>query len=143
MPTNENPLEIILRRFRLLIKFIGAGIRVNALKPFWHDRYVVRTLFLSAALNLATWAYLHENKFGEGFPLILHYNLFLGVDVVGEFRQLYILPAVGLLFLVLNAALGQFFFKIERLASYLLTLNTLIVEIILLLASYLLIRVNQ
>lgn len=143
MQEKENPLNVIVRRLMILIRFVGAGIKVNALKPYWHDSYVVRTNALALALNAANWLYLYQNRTGEGFPLILHYNLFFGVDTVGEFGLLYTLPTVGLILLALNAVLGQAFFKLERLASYLLTLTALIVQLFLLLASHLLIMANR
>jgi len=57
--------------------------------------------------------------------------------------MVFLLPTVGVILFLLNALLGQFFYKIERLASYILTLNILIVQAFLMLACYLIIRTNM
>jgi hypothetical protein len=88
------------------------------------------------------WTYLYAKRIDSDYPIILHYNLFFGVDFRGNYTMVFLLPLVGVILFLLNALLGQFFYKIERLVSYILTLNILIIQIFLMIASYLIIKTN-
>ena len=57
-------------------------------------------------------------------PLILHYNVYFGVDLVGIWWQAYVLPVLGIVFL-LGHFFGakRFYDQKERIAAYLLLLS--------------------
>lgn len=56
--------------------------------------------------------------------LVLHYNVYFGVDVLGAWWQLYILPVLGSVFLLGHLFLAQYFYvHTERIAAYLLLLT--------------------
>jgi hypothetical protein len=64
------------------------------------------------------------------FSIILHYNVYFGVDVIGAWWQLYFLPVIGLIILAVNAVLGYLFYqKKERIVAHLLMLATFIAQI--------------
>ncbi|MFA6896680.1 MAG: hypothetical protein WCQ96_00100 [Patescibacteria group bacterium] len=142
MQEKESIIKVFLRRTVILNKFLFSGIKITALNPYWRKREIAQTLFLSAIINLSMWVYLYANRIESDYPVILHYNLFFGVDFLGDYGMVFLLPTVGAIIFLLNALLGQFFYKIERLASYILTLNILIVQAFLMLACYLIIRTN-
>ena len=142
MQDKENIVKVFLRRMLILNKFFFSGIKITALKPYWRQREVARTLFFSALINIVMWVYLYANRVDSDYPIILHYNLFFGVDFRGDYTMVFLLPTVGAILFLLNSLLGQFFFKVERLVSYILTLNILIIQIFLMIASYLIIRTN-
>jgi len=143
MQEKESLVKVILRRLVILNKFLFSGIKITALKPYWRQREISQTLFLSAIINLTMWIYLYANRIESDYPVILHYDLFFGVDYLGGYYMAFALPAVGAILFMLNSLLGQFFYKIERLASYILTLNILIIQIILMLSCYLIVRTNM
>lgn len=62
--------------------------------------------------------------------VILHYNVYLGVDLMGENTQIYWIPIVGFSFIFINLFLAIYFFlKKERMLSHILSLSTLIIEL--------------
>jgi hypothetical protein len=64
------------------------------------------------------------------FPIILHYNVYFGVDVIGAWWQVYFLPLIGLVILSVNTVLGYLFYQQkERIVAHLLILATFIVQI--------------
>lgn len=142
MEDKEGAIKVFFRRAVILCRFIVSGFKITALKPYWRQKEVARTLFLSAVMNLAMWAYLYAHRIESDYPIILHYNLFLGVDLLGDYGMIYTMPAIGSVLFILNAALGQSFYRTERLASYILTLNIFAVQAILMLACYLVIQTN-
>lgn len=64
------------------------------------------------------------------FPVVLHYNVYFGVDMVGRWWQAYFLPGLGLGVLWVNTTLGYLFYKQkERIVAHLLLLASLVVQI--------------
>ena len=60
----------------------------------------------SALLNLAAWVVAVFLFPKAGPAAILHYSVPLGVDFIGESRQIYALPIIGLTIFIGNVALG-------------------------------------
>ena len=60
-------------------------------------------LSLLAALNILNWllAY-YVNKNVSQNLVVLHYNVDLGVNLIGQARDIYIIPTLGLSFMVIN-----------------------------------------
>ncbi len=143
MKEKESPIKILLRRVNILKNFLFSGIKLSILKPYWHNKDVFRVILFSLFINFIIWIYLIDNYINIDTPIILHYNLFFGVDLLGAYIKVFLLPVSGLVILLINAILGQAFYKSERLASYLLTFNALMVQILLLISSYLIVRVNN
>jgi hypothetical protein len=142
MQEKENFFRILMRRLNILKRFTVTGLRVVSSEPYLHNRIICGTLISACIINGIMWSYLIINRTNDAYPIILHYNLFFGVDLVGEYDKVFIMPGIALAFLVLNTFLGNFFYKIERIASYLLTFNVLILQFLFMLASYLIIKVN-
>lgn len=75
--------------------------------------------------------------------VILHYNVYLGVDLMGEKNQIYLIPLVGFAFGGANLILAIYFFlKKERMLSHILSLATLIIQLGVSVASGSLILIN-
>lgn len=61
-------------------------------------------------------------------PIVLHYNVYLGVDIVGEWWQVYFLPIIADVFFLVNTFLAYVFYqKKERLAAYIFLLASFFV----------------
>ena len=64
--------------------------------------------YLSAALiaNLINWlvALLINKKLSQNL-VILHYNVNLGINLIGQAEKIYILPLVGFIFIIINFSL--------------------------------------
>ncbi len=62
--------------------------------------------------------------------IILHYNIFLGVDLFGDSKQILLMPMVGFVFIFVNLFLAIYFFnKKERVLSHMLSLTALISQL--------------
>lgn len=81
-------------------------------------------------LNAANWGLIAYFIRPVDFPIILHYNVYFGVDVIGSWWQVYFLPLIGLLILFVNTTLGYLFYgSRERIVAHLLMLATFTVQI--------------
>lgn len=98
---------------------------------------------VSLALNLACWATAAFVFPQAGPAAILHYTVPLGVDFIGESRQIYVLPLIGTLILASNAALGWLIRRPSLRAAWVLWAALPGVQIILLAATLLLWQFNR
>jgi len=99
-------------------------------QEFFKNVIVHWTLIASFFVNAACWVALGFFIRPVDFPIILHYNVYFGVDVIGDWWQAYILPLISLAIMGLNVVLAHFFYnKEERMVSYILLLAALLVQI--------------
>ncbi|MFA4818006.1 MAG: hypothetical protein WC608_04780 [Parcubacteria group bacterium] len=106
--------------------------------------HIVRwlALFIGAA-NLANWAALGIFIQPVDLPIIIHYNVYFGVDMLGDWKNLFLMPAIGLFLFLVNLSLSLYFYqRRERIASYLLLIATLMIQLSLIVASASMIIIN-
>ena len=71
-----------------------------------------------------------------GSSIILHYNVYFGVDLIGVWWQAYALPTLGVIFFLGHLFLARrFYLKSERIAAYLMLLSAGMLSFGLLIAS--------
>jgi hypothetical protein len=110
---------------------------------FFHNPIVQWVMIVAIFVNLADWAALAVFIRPVDFPLILHYNVYFGVDIIGSWWQSYFLAFTGSVILIVNAVLSYFFYgRKERIASYVLLLAALFVQAGIAIAAASIILVN-
>ena len=72
----------------------------------------------------------------------LHYNILFGVDYVGLWWRIIFIPATGLAVILVNALLGWLFCQKDQFFAHVLNFVSLLVQIILVAASFLLVFLN-
>jgi hypothetical protein len=99
-------------------------------KDFLRNPIVFFLLIAVLLLNLASLVVLSVFIEKSDSPVILHYNVYFGVDLIGDWWQIYIMPGMGLFFAATNLFLAAHFYQQkERIASYCLMLASLIIEV--------------
>lgn len=112
-------------------------------QEFFQSRVVIWLLVLSLVANIANWIILKIFVKAVDFPIILHYNVYFGVDMFGNWKRVFILPLMGLILLLVNLSLSLYFYKNkERIASHVLLMATLMIQLSLVVASASLIIIN-
>lgn len=98
---------------------------------------IVRTLIAAALLPIfASFGVLSYFIRPTETLLVLHYNVYFGVDLLGVWWQAYILPALSALFFGGHLFLAQHFYRrTERIAAYLLLLASGLIGFSVLIAS--------
>jgi len=135
-------ISLTLEKIVVLRRFLLSGFKIFILKPYWRDNLITTMFFLSALINALNWIFLLKNQKNSDYPIILHYNLFFGVDYLGDYNKIYTIPFVGVIIITINTILGHLLYRKEKLASYFLSFNTFIIQTFLLFASYLVIKIN-
>jgi len=126
-------------------KLIGLKLKIRS---FFHQAYfrshiVIWLLALSMVSNAANWIILMVWIKPVDFPIILHYNVYFGVDLIGGYGQVYLLPLIGLILFIINLILSIYFYKQkERIASYILLMAMLMIQLSLIVASISVILIN-
>lgn len=75
--------------------------------------------------------------------LPLHYNIYFGVDFIGEWHKIFIIPALGFFFTIINFILADIIYVRDKVIGYFLAGESVFVQIILFLASYAIVSINQ
>ncbi|MFA6383416.1 MAG: hypothetical protein WCX17_03260 [Parcubacteria group bacterium] len=123
----------------------GLGVKIRSFfaQEYFRSQIVVWLLILSLAANLADWISLRLFIKPVDFPIILHYNVYFGVDMLGGWKQAFILPFLGLILFLINSCLSLYFYhQKERIASHILLMATLMLQLSLVIASISVIIIN-
>lgn len=99
---------------------------------------LVRMLSIGALLALvcSLGFLLYFIRPGSSSSIILHYNVYFGVDLVGVWWQAYALPTLGVIFFLGHLFLARrFYLRAERIAAYLMLLSAGMLSFGLLIAS--------
>lgn len=86
---------------------------------FWTDPVIFFSIVLAILANISLWVALFRTVVPTDSPIILHYNIFFGVDAVGNWKSLFFMPTLAAALLFLNLVLSRFFYYKERMVSYL------------------------
>ncbi|MFZ2153850.1 MAG: hypothetical protein WAV16_01350 [Candidatus Moraniibacteriota bacterium] len=113
------------------------------IKEFFKNNLLITIFGISFLINILNFVFLFYFVRELNNLIILHYNVYLGVDLMGKSTQLFLVPAIGAFFAVINLILAIYFFsKKERMLSHILSLTTLIIQLGISVASGALILVN-
>jgi TRAP-type C4-dicarboxylate transport system permease large subunit len=112
-------------------------------QEYFKSAIVIWLVLLSLAINLAEWIMLKIFVKPVDFPIILHYNVYFGVDMVGNYKSVFLVPLIGLALFLVNFFLSVYFYhRKERIASYLLLMAALMIQLSLLVAVFSIIIIN-
>ena len=137
----ERREKLLPRRGKALL--LAADGDISREKSFWQNDIVQNLFWFSLALNVISWGVLFFFVSMTRDRIILHYNVYLGVDIIGSPYLVYWVPAAGLLFLTVNLFLAwDLYLKQERIISYALLLASVMLEFGTIIASISLALVN-
>jgi hypothetical protein len=109
---------------------------------FWSDPIIFFSIVLAALANIAIWASLYFTIEPTGRDIILHYNIYFGVDAIGSWRNVFFMPALALILLLINLVLSRFFYYKERLLAYLFSVSALILQLLMVIGIISVILIN-
>jgi hypothetical protein len=103
-------------------------------------RSLIAIAFLPTLANVCLLVYFIRPT---GMLLVLHYNVYFGVDLLGVWWQAYVFPVFGLFFFIGHLFLAKYFYqRTERIAAYLLLLASGLIGFGALIASIAIILIN-
>jgi len=75
-------------------------------------------------------------------PLIIHFDSYRGIDIVGGRAEVYAILILGLILILINLFLAEFIYKRERFLSYIFAFASLLISTLILMAISVIISVN-
>lgn len=124
---------------------IGLKTRIRSFfaQEFFKNPVVYWLIILSAATNIANWIFLMIFIKPVDGDIILHYNVYFGVDLKGNYHRIYLLPFIGIILFLINFILSFYFYKKkERIAAHLLLMAGFMIQLSLVVASASIILIN-
>jgi len=112
-------------------------------KSFLSEPLNFASFGVSALLIIIHWVILYIKVKPSRGNVLLHFNVVYGADLVGKSLYLYLLPAIALTVIVINAFLTRYFYKREKLASYFVAVATIPVQLVFFIATIVLIIAND
>lgn len=105
--------------------------------------FVRMYLLFLFALNIINWllAYYVNNNVSQNL-VVLHYNVNLGVNLIGNARDIYIIPTLGLAFIVINFILLLNIFRKNKFLIHLLLGFSLLINLFLIAGTIAIYLVN-
>lgn len=115
--------------------------------PYREDIWVKINLLISVLINVTLWGalYFKLHNFSyvsESGQVALHYNIYFGIDSIGPWYKVFILPILGAFIIIFNNIVGYIFYLQEKLLSYLLIFSQTILQVILFVAGIFVILLN-
>lgn len=112
----------------------------------FRDKFFQIALGLSLIINAGIWAFLYL-KFsplgGSENVLPLHYNIYFGVDLIGEWSRVFIMPLVGVIFIVINFLIADIIYLRDKVIGYFLAGTGLLAQLLLFGAAFMVAMINQ
>lgn len=109
---------------------------------FLRDKLVMSSLSVAVLINVALWVYLLlAVKSAEN--IFLHYTIHFGVDLVGSFTNLLMLPLLGLALILLNFTIAYFLYDNLKRLGLLMAVATPVIQVFLLVEGFFLAFLNR
>lgn len=112
-------------------------------KLFFKKKTILVTLFLSLALNGFVWAWLALGTTQRGEAAVLHYTILFQIDRLGSFGYLYMVPGIGLIIILINFLAAWLLYGYDTVLAKLITISTIVLQILLLTAVSVLVFLNS
>ncbi|MBI2416066.1 MAG: hypothetical protein HYV33_05415 [Candidatus Kerfeldbacteria bacterium] len=106
---------------------------------WWQQPILVWSSLIAGLLQAGQWLALYWFIPPTSDLVPLHYTIYFGVDLVGEWYQLLYMPLSGTVILLLNGILAWHWRQRDIMISYLLLSSTVLLELLLGLAIALII----
>jgi hypothetical protein len=97
---------------------------------------------LSLFLNISTWFWLLWNIRPQEELLFLHYTILFGIDYLGEWWKILVIPIAGLIIIIINFSLGWLLFDKDKFVSLIVNGMSVVCNTFLLIAAALLVFLN-
>ncbi|HPA25921.1 MAG TPA: hypothetical protein PLK76_04150 [bacterium] len=109
---------------------------------YFKDKFIRWGLISSFFLNLFLWVILYRKIPIQVEPIVLRYNIYVGINLIGSWWQVFYLPLIGLAILIFNFLLAKMMFLKEKFLARLIAMMTIIAQIFLMMIGILLTIIN-
>lgn len=115
--------------------------------PYREDIVVKISFIFSILVNIFIWLVLYYKIYPLSYlteygQIFLHYNVYFGIDNIGQWSKTFIIPLLGLFIILFNNLLAYNFYLKEKLISQVLVVSQAVLQVILFAAAIFVILLN-
>ncbi|MFA6427466.1 MAG: hypothetical protein WCW16_03405 [Candidatus Magasanikbacteria bacterium] len=118
-------------------------MRIYPAKLFFLSLPILVLTILGVLFNLASWVWLLLEVPHSTEQVFLHYNILFGVDKIGSWGKIFLVPLIGLIILLANIFFGWLSYAYDKFMSQVLLTASVIAQIFILIASILISFLNM
>ena len=107
---------------------------LKSIRVFYKDRLNFWLVSVAGFSILATWFLFLFKNFVRSDLTVLHYNIYFGVDWYGAWWNIFFMPIIGAVILLVNTVITMIYGVKDAVLIHMLWVNTLLCEFILLIA---------
>lgn len=112
-------------------------------KRFFSNKYSLTLLIIALLINLASWLYIFLYIKPQSEPIFLHYNIYYGVDLIGNWYQIYLyIPFIALVVYFINAFISYILYRRDIKLTFLIQGINIFLQISILASTYLIVKQN-
>ncbi|PIY97283.1 MAG: hypothetical protein COY66_00090 [Candidatus Kerfeldbacteria bacterium CG_4_10_14_0_8_um_filter_42_10] len=106
------------------------------------SKFFSLNLLFSIFLNIGIWGLIYFFIIPNSEPVSLHYNIYFGIDLIGEWYKVYFISLSGLIIILVNYLVSAIIYSEKKVLSYLIIGFTALIQMLLALAAILVILIN-
>ncbi len=120
-------------------------MKITLLKTnlFFKDKNILINLIFSISLFLLNLVYTYYHAHPQVEPIALRYSIYLGVDLIGPWYYVFLIPLISIVIIIINFIIAYFIFIKTKIIAYFLALSSSLLQILLLIATILIKLLNQ
>ncbi len=117
--------------------------RVQNFQELVKDKWTAIPLVVGFILNVMLWLFIYTQVNSRDDLIFLHYNIYFGVDLIGEWYRLYFMPLLGVVIFFINIVLSILLKKRDNSIRSFIGFVSIGCQCVLLWAAYLIIQQNN
>ena len=116
---------------------------MRSIKRFFiEDNAILVTAIFSVLMNVLLYYLLFTKIPRDQETITLHYNIFFGIDLIGVWYKVFVIPAIGTVIFFTNFFLAYRLINTDALLRYLLVSFCVVAQLLLLLAGVMVVLFN-
>lgn len=106
------------------------------------NKFIFICFLLSFFINLLLWAFLFWRIKPQETLIYLQYNIYFGINLIGPWYKIYLIPLSGLLFFLINLAISIIIHNKEKMVAYFLMLTSVLCQVFLWIGAIFIVYLN-
>jgi len=111
-----------------------SDFKSRVLEILWYNKSIRILLIIALLINFVNWSisFFINLKIREDV-IALHHNIYFGINLIGSPKQIYFIPLLGLMIIIINFIFSYLIKEEDNFFVYIFTASALLVNVFLLL----------
>ena len=112
------------------------------IKIYLKDTWILSSLISAILMFFYIIFYVVRFIHPTGEQIFLHYNIIFGVDLIGVWWKMYLLPAVSFFIILVDFLISYLYYRHNRFISRLMAFTAAVLQVFLVIATVLIVDLN-